>query len=127
MLTTPTSEDYDPSTKKQPKEASLAKQVMSSAAAARQQSSPLQTPSSTPAKEDDRKPESSGATPGLGPPPSAPPTLVNAIKNMNNTEGPDPLTTLREKPQALASVLGGNFDSPYARSATSTAPGSPRM
>lgn len=57
--------------------------------------------------------------PGLVPPPSAPPSLVNALKGINGP--PDPLVTLREKPREHS------FDSPYARSANSTAPGSPRM
>lgn len=62
-------------------------------------------------------------SPSLVPPPSAPPSLVSAVKSINSAQ--DPLATLRERP--LAAALAENFDSPYARSAMSTAPGSPRM
>ncbi|KAK7746931.1 6-phosphofructo-2-kinase [Cytospora paraplurivora] len=55
----------------------------------------------------------------LVPPPSAPPSLVNAVRNMTATH--DPLMALRDKPREKS------FDSPYARSASSTAPGSPRF
>lgn len=95
---------------------------MTQAAAARQQASSSQTPPQQ-LNEDGRNSIPNYNTSGLVPPPSAPPALVSAVKNMN--VGADPLQTLRDRP--AAAVLAQTFDSPYARSVTSTAPGSPRM
>lgn len=104
----------------QPKETSpLAKQVMSTQAAAdysqpsSSQSSPQQS------AEDVRSDTAKWRDSTLVPPPSAPPSLVNAVRNMTATH--DPLMALRDKPREKS------FDSPYARSASSTAPGSPRL
>lgn len=97
----------------------LAKQVMSTQAAADQQhTSPSQNPPQQ-YTEDARNDAVKGRDPGLLPPPSAPPSLVNAVKSMTATH--DPLAVLRERPREKS------FDSPYARSTTSTAPGSPRL
>ncbi|KAK7724096.1 6-phosphofructo-2-kinase [Diaporthe eres] len=97
---------------------------MRSQAAAAHHKSTSQSPPRQP-KENARQqdgPNANGLSvgdPGLIPPPSAPPLLVNALKGINGV--PDPLVTLREKPREHS------FDSPYARSANSTAPGSPRI
>lgn len=108
---------------------SLAQQVMSTQAAARNQppssSSPSQSASKQP-KEDGRdrlQNGTNGVSSNLVPPPSAPPSLMNAVKSINSAQ--DSLATLRERP--LAAPKAEDFDSPYARSAMSTAPGSPRM
>lgn len=107
-----------------PKEpsSSLFKQVMRSQAAAAHHTSSSQSPPRQPKENARQQNGPNGLTvgdPGLLPPPSAPPTLVSALKGINGA--PDPLVTLREKPREHS------FDSPYARSANSTAPGSPRM
>lgn len=68
-------------------------------------------------KEDGRDHTPNGAPHNTVPLPSATPALVNAVKSLDSA--PNHIATLREKPET--------FDSPYARSATSTAPGSPRM
>lgn len=92
---------------------------MTQAAAAR-----YRQPSSSQAapRENASQQSKNGHSPALAPPPSAPPTLVNAVQTINDAR--DPLNTLREKPVAVPKET---FDSPYARSANSTAPGSPRM
>lgn len=113
----------DTNTRNPSKDSSLAKQVMTQAAAARQQSSSSQTPPLQQSNEDGRNHAPHGTASGLVPPPSAPPALVSAVKNMHAV--PDPSQTLRERP--AAAVLAQTFDSPYARSVASTAPGSPRM
>lgn len=95
---------------------------MRSQAAAAHHKSSSQSPPRQPkenARQQDAPNGLSVGDPGLIPPPSAPPLLVNALKGINGV--PDPLVTLREKPREHS------FDSPYARSANSTAPGSPRM
>lgn len=98
---------------------------MTQAAAARY----YQPSSSQTSQTSQQQPHENGAqqptnaqSPNLVPPPSAPPALVHAINDMKDTR--DPLVTLREKPVAIPKET---FDSPYARSANSTAPGSPRM
>lgn len=95
---------------------------MTQAAAARQQASSSQTPPQQP-NQDGRNNIPDKNASGLVPPPSAPPALVSAVKNMH--VNPDPLQAIRDRP--AAAVLAQTFDSPYARSVTSTAPGSPRM
>lgn len=99
----------------EPSSSSLFKQVMRSQAAAAAHHSSSQSPPRQP-RENARQQDSPN---GLIPPPSAPPALASALKGLNGV--PDPLLTLREKPREQS------FDSPYARSANSTAPGSPRM
>lgn len=96
---------------------------MTQAAAARYyQPSLSQTSSQATPRENGSQQSSNGHSPTLIPPPSASPALVNAVHNINDAR--DPLNTLREKPVAIPKET---FDSPYARSANSTAPGSPRM
>lgn len=104
---------------KSTKEPSLAKQAMTQVAASRNQPSQSQNPPNQ-SNEDGRERPTNGNSSGLVPPPSAPPALVSAVKSMDSTQSP--LATLREKPAATET-----FDSPYARSTTSTAPGSPRL
>lgn len=106
----------------EPSSSSLFKQVMRSQAAAAHHTSSSQSPPRQPKENARHQHGPNGLTvgdPGLLPPPSAPPSLVSALKGINGA--PDPLVTLREKPREHS------FDSPYARSANSTAPGSPRM
>ncbi|KUI67339.1 6-phosphofructo-2-kinase 1 [Cytospora mali] len=90
------------------------------AAAVLQLNSSSQNPPPQQSREEDARNDAvKGRDSGLIPPPSAPPSLVNAVKSMTATH--DPLSTLRERPREKS------FDSPYARSTTSTAPGSPRF
>lgn len=112
--------DHPPQDKphwRQPKEPSpLAKQVMSTQAAeAHQHTTSSQIPPQQ-STEDARHDAIEGRDHA---PPSAPPSLLSAVKSMTATH--DPLATLRERPREKS------FDSPYARSAASTAPGSPRL
>lgn len=96
---------------------------MTQAAAARlHKPSSSQTPPQHSREQDAPQQPTNGHPASLVPPPSAPPALVHAVNNIKDAH--DPVTTLREKPVAVPKET---FDSPYARSANSTAPGSPRM
>lgn len=113
---------------------------MTQAAVAHQQPSSSRS-SSQPSSDDGRSSAPNGVPNGVPngtgsgsnrlavPPPTAPPSLVSAVKNLA-ASGPDLPQILRDRPAAaaLAQAQGQAFDSPYARSGcSSTVPGSPRM
>ena len=103
----------------QSQQSSLAKLVMSTQVAASSPSS-----SSSPKSNPQNGEPASSLNPvihgpdGLLPPPSAPPVLAHAFKSLSEFDG---VASLRERHPQPA------YDSPYARSISSTAPGSPRM